>query len=166
MQFRSKNLTHFTNLNSLDIENNILPQHSQKPFRLYIFSNKHVSVWFQKKHLGCAISWHQRTTFLKHFESKCLYISVYLCKKNFWSKHLVTFYLMRGGLEIGGRLKNFLMAARCLGFIKCFTIFHFNWTFLKFKHFSAFWYFHPYHQNAQIFQTVWTSRVRLWPNFS
>ena len=40
-QFYSKNLTHFTNLNSLDIENNMLPQHGQKPFW-------HVSVWCQK----------------------------------------------------------------------------------------------------------------------
>ena len=32
IQFCSKNLTHFTNHNSLDIENNMLPQHSQKPF--------------------------------------------------------------------------------------------------------------------------------------
>ena len=48
IQFRSKNLTHFTNLNSLDIENNMLPQHSQKPFWLYKFSSKHVSVWCQK----------------------------------------------------------------------------------------------------------------------
>ena len=31
-QFYSKNLTHFANLNSLDIENNMLPQHGQKPF--------------------------------------------------------------------------------------------------------------------------------------
>ena len=38
IQFRSKNLTHFTNLNSLDIENNMLSQHSQKPFWLYKFS--------------------------------------------------------------------------------------------------------------------------------
>ena len=29
IQFRSKNLTQFTNLNSFDIENNMLPQHSQ-----------------------------------------------------------------------------------------------------------------------------------------
>ena len=35
--FRSKNLAHFTNLKSLDIEVNMLPQHSQKPFSLYIF---------------------------------------------------------------------------------------------------------------------------------
>ena len=32
--FRSKNLTHFTNLNSLDIENNMLLKHSQIPFSL------------------------------------------------------------------------------------------------------------------------------------
>ena len=32
IQFHSKNLTHFMNLNSLDIENNMLPQQSQKPF--------------------------------------------------------------------------------------------------------------------------------------
>ena len=29
IQFRSKRVTHFRNLNSLDIENNMLPQHSQ-----------------------------------------------------------------------------------------------------------------------------------------
>ena len=33
------------NLNSLDIKNNMLSQRSQKPFWLYKFSNKHVSVW-------------------------------------------------------------------------------------------------------------------------
>ena len=68
----SKNLTHFTNLNSLDVENKMLLQHSQKPFWL-------VSVQCQKKHLHCTISCHPRTAFLKHFESKCLRISVYLC---------------------------------------------------------------------------------------
>ena len=44
-----KNLTHFTNFNSLDTENNMLQQHSQKPVWLYKFSSKHVSVWWQKK---------------------------------------------------------------------------------------------------------------------
>ena len=83
IQFHSKNLTHFTNLNSLDIESNMLPQHSQKAFWLYKFSSKHVSVWCQKKHLHCTISWRPRTAFLKHFESKCLYISAYLRKKIF-----------------------------------------------------------------------------------
>ena len=76
IQFRSKNLTHFKNLNSLDIENNILSQRSRKPFLLDKFSSQHFSVWFQKKHLHCIISWRPRTAFLKHFESKCLYISV------------------------------------------------------------------------------------------
>ena len=32
IHFCSKNLTHFTNLNSIDIENNMLLQHCQKPF--------------------------------------------------------------------------------------------------------------------------------------
>ena len=48
IQFRSKNLTHFTNLNSLGVESNMLPQYSQKPFWLKNFSSKHVSVWCQK----------------------------------------------------------------------------------------------------------------------
>ena len=56
---------------------------SQKPLWLYKFSSKHVSVWCQKKHLHCTISWRSKTAFLKHFENKCLYISVYLHKKSF-----------------------------------------------------------------------------------
>ena len=85
IQFCSKNLSHFTNLNSLDIENNILSQHSQKPFWLYKFSANMflVSVWCQKKYLYCTLSCRQRTKFLKHFESKCLYISIYLLEKSF-----------------------------------------------------------------------------------
>ena len=86
IQFRSKHVTHFTNLNLLATENNMLPKHSQKPFSLYKFSSKHVSAWFQKKHLHWTISWHPRTGFLKHLESKCLYISVYLIKKIFVPK--------------------------------------------------------------------------------
>ena len=35
---------HFTNLNSFNIENNMLPRHSQKPLWLYKFSGKHISV--------------------------------------------------------------------------------------------------------------------------
>ena len=81
IQFRSKNLTHFTNLNSLHIENNMLPRYYQKSFSFYKFSSKHISVWCHKKYLHCTISWRSRTAVLKHFESKCLYISVYLPKK-------------------------------------------------------------------------------------
>ena len=60
---------------------------SKSPFWLCKFSSKHVSVSCQKKnHLHCTISWRPRTTFLMHFESKCLYISVYVRKKIFVSK--------------------------------------------------------------------------------
>ena len=69
----------FMNLNSLEIENNMLLQHSQKPFSLYTFSSQYFSVWCQKKHLPCSISWRLRTAFLKHFKATVcifLYISV------------------------------------------------------------------------------------------
>ena len=54
----------------------------KSPFWIFKFSSKHVSVWCQKKYLHRTISWHLRTAFLKHFESKCfvfLYISVRKC---------------------------------------------------------------------------------------
>ena len=35
IKFRAKNLSYFMNLNSVDIENNMHPQHSQKPFWLF-----------------------------------------------------------------------------------------------------------------------------------
>ena len=95
IQFRPKNLTHFTNLSSLVIENNMLAQHCQKCFWLYKFSSKHVSVWCQKRYLHCSI-WRSRTALLKHFESKCLYTSLYFCKKNFVSK-----VLSGGGAGLG-----------------------------------------------------------------
>ena len=84
IRFNSKHLTYFMNLNSLDIENNMFPKHNQKPFSLYKFSSKHVSVWCQKKNL----QWikHPRTAFFKYFESKCMYISVNLFKEIFVPK--------------------------------------------------------------------------------
>ena len=129
----------FTNLSSFEIENNMLPKHSQKPFSVYKFYSKHVSVWYQKKHLHCTISWHLRTTFLKHSESKCLYISVYLSNKFLYQRRIK---ILSGDMGGWGRLNNFLKVAYCLSLVKCFTIFHFNWSFLKFNYFSAFWYFH------------------------
>ena len=83
MQFRSRNLTHFTNLNSLDIKNDMLLQHSQKPKNL---SSDHVFVWCQKKYFHCTISWLPRTALLKPFESKWLYISKYFLKNFFVSE--------------------------------------------------------------------------------
>ena len=81
--YRSKNLTYFTNLNSLNIVKNILPQHSQKPILLNKFSRKHVSGWCHKKHLHWTISRRSRTASSNHWESKFLYITVYLRKKTF-----------------------------------------------------------------------------------
>ena len=51
IKFRSKHLTHSENLNSLDIENNMPPRRSQKPFSFHKCSSKHVSIWCQKNHL-------------------------------------------------------------------------------------------------------------------
>ena len=87
IQFCSKILTHSKNLNLLDIENKMLPQHSQKSFWLYkSVKSKYVSVWCQKKYLYRTISWYPRTAFLEHIESKCLYISIYPLKKIFVSE--------------------------------------------------------------------------------
>ena len=78
IQFGSNNLTHFTSLNSLDIENNMLMQHSQKPFLLYKFFSKHIPILCQKKHLQWTVSWLPRPEFLRHFECKNLYIFLYI----------------------------------------------------------------------------------------
>ena len=61
-----KNLTHFTNLRSLDIENNMLPLQSQKPFWLYKSSIKHVSVLCQKIIL---IEIFENSTVFQHFDT-------------------------------------------------------------------------------------------------
>ena len=81
IQFHSKK-RHFMNLNSLNIIN-IYLQHSQKPYSLYKFSSKHVSVWGQKKHLHRTISRRPKTAFAKQLESKCLCIPVNLCRNIF-----------------------------------------------------------------------------------
>ena len=100
----------------------MLPKHSRKTFSVKIFSSKHVSVWCQKKQLHCTISWCSRTTFLKHFESKCLYISVYI-SKNILFQRLSK--ILSGGMGGWGRLNTFLKAACCLVLVKyfarCFT---------------------------------------------
>ena len=61
----------------------MLPKHGQKPFWLYKFSGKHVSVWCQKKYLPYTISWRPGTAFLKHFERKFLCICIYLLIRRF-----------------------------------------------------------------------------------
>ena len=88
IKFRSKNLTHFTNLNSLDVENNMLPQHSQKPFWLKIFPANMFLFGVRKNicttpFLDVVQFIFGVTVFFKLFESKCLHISVYLRKRYF-----------------------------------------------------------------------------------
>ena len=71
INFRLENLTHFTNLNSLDIEKKYAPATKPKVFlTLQIFQQ--TSAWCQKNHSHCTISRRPRTEFSKHFESKCL----------------------------------------------------------------------------------------------
>ena len=82
IQFRSKSVTHFTNLNSLDIT----PSTQPKIFLTSQIFQQSCFCLVSKKILHCTISWRSRIAFLKHFESKCLYISKYLLKKTFVSE--------------------------------------------------------------------------------
>ena len=72
IQFRSKNVTHFKNLESLKSIKNILPQHSQK----------HVSGWCQKKKLHCTISRQKEKVHMAvstyHVISKRVHITVHI----------------------------------------------------------------------------------------
>ena len=81
-QFCSKDLAHFTNLNSFNIVKNILPQHSQKPYFTYFPANMFL-VSVRKKHLHCTISRRPSTVISKHLECKCLYIPINLCRNIF-----------------------------------------------------------------------------------
>ena len=105
----------------------MLSKHSQKAFWAYKVSSKHISVWCQRMYLHCTIFWRPSTTLLKHFKSKCLYISVYL---SFCFKDEARFYLVVRGAGGG-----WIISLRRL--IKCFTIFHFNWNFSKFIYFFS-----------------------------
>ena len=81
IQFRSKSVTHFTNLNSLDISPATQPEiflTSHFPAIMFLFG--------VKKTLHCTISWRSGTEFLKNFESKCLHISKYLLMTIFVSE--------------------------------------------------------------------------------
>ena len=114
----------------------MLPKHSQKPFSLYKFSSKHVSVWRQEKEI-CTTPFsdvhelHSWSTLKAN-----TYIFVHISLKKFCLKDLIR--TLSDGMGGGGRMNNFLKVARCLSLVKCFIIFHFNWNFWKFNNFSAF----------------------------
>ena len=118
----------------------MLPQHIQKPFWLYKCSSKHVSVWCQTKHLRSTIFWWSKSAFLKHFQTNfCIFPYTSVRKFLFQRRSKI----LSDGRWVGGwgRLNNFLKAARCLGLVKYFTIFNFNWNFLKSNYLPAFWSF-------------------------
>ena len=118
--YNESNLTHFTSLNSLDIENNILPQHNQKSFwplnfpanvfLLFVRKNNCTALFLDAQELH---SWSTLKanvcTFLYIFIRKFLFQR---CSK-----------ILSGGEWVEGKLNNFLKAARCLVLRKCFTIF-------------------------------------------
>ena len=95
LSFAQKNLTHLTNLNSLNIEKNMHPQHSQKPISPFKFSSKQpVSV---RKNICTgpfldAQELHSQST-LKANVCIFLYIAVIF----FYSRDLASFYLVGGG---------------------------------------------------------------------
>ena len=93
-QFRSKNLTHFMNLNSLDIENNMQPKTS---LTLQVFQQT------------CSCLMSEKTFALHHFltlqncilEALWKQMSVYFCislQEKFCSEDVVRFNLVGGGL--------------------------------------------------------------------
>ena len=77
-----------------------------------------------------------------HFRSTlkanvCIFL--YISVRNFFPTDVVTFYLMGVGW---GKAEWFLKVIRCLGLVKCFTIFYLDLNFIKFNYFLAFWHFH------------------------
>ena len=121
IQFCSKCLTHYINLNPLKF----LKMYSRNTAKNNIhfkISSKHVSGWCQKSHLHCFISRRQRTAFSKHYKAN-VRIFMYIPVRK-------VLFQRRGKLLSRGGLNNFLKTARCFGLEKCFKIFHFNWNFL------------------------------------
>ena len=68
------------------------------------------------------------------------YIFLYISLRKFLFQRLSK--ILSGGMGGWWRLNNFLKAARCLGLVKCFTIFHVEWNFSKFNYFLVFRYFY------------------------
>ena len=112
IQLRSKNLTYFTKLDSLGIENNMLPQKTKSLSDIKVFQKTCFCLVSQKKN----VLYHFLTPRNYILEALWKQMSVYFCislYENFCSREVIRFCLVRVGL----------------GLIKCFTIFHFNETF-------------------------------------
>ena len=72
----------------------------------------------------------------------------------------------RWKLSSGVGLNKFLPDSSLFEARKMFWNYHFNWNFWRFEYFLAFRYLHQQHWNAEILQTISSSRVRLWLTFS
>ena len=114
IQFRSKNLTHFRDLNSFNIIK-IKSCNTVKHLTLHIFQRTCFWLVSEKHHLHCTFSRRPITTLLKHLQSNCLDIPVNLRKK-------ILFQRCRKFLSVGG-LNSFLKAVCCLSPSKCFKFF-------------------------------------------
>ena len=111
----AQKLHYYTNINSLDIENNMPPQHNQEPFWLYKFSaNMFTAPFLDAQELH---SWGTLKA------NACIFL--YISLRKFLS-HRRSKVLSGKGWD-GGRLNNFLKAACCMGLLKYFTISRFNW---------------------------------------
>ena len=87
----AKKITHFTIQfpstilwTSIHLKLKMIPSHNTVK-SLSDFTNFPADMFVscQKKYLHCTLSWRPIIAFLKHFESKCLYISIYLLMKMF-----------------------------------------------------------------------------------
>ena len=111
----AQKLHYYTNINSLDIENNMPPQHNQEPFWLYKFSaNMFTAPFLDAQELH---SWGTLKA------NVCIFLYISLRTFLFQRRSKVS----SGKGWDGGRLNNFLKAACCMGLLKYFTIFRFNW---------------------------------------
>ena len=133
------------NLNSLDIENNMLSQHSQKPFWLDKFSANMFLFGVRKNICTAFFIDAQEIHYWSILKANvCIFLYISLRNLLFQRRSKV---LSGKGCDGEGRggsgwLNNFLKVAHCVGLAKCFKIFHFNWYFWKFYYFLAFWYFY------------------------
>ena len=79
----------------------MLPEHSQSLSEFTSFPANTFLFGVRKKYTHCIISWSPRTAFLKHFQSKCLDISVHIRQKIFVRKTKYDFIWWRGRLGKG-----------------------------------------------------------------
>ena len=133
------------NLNSLDIENNMLSQHSQKPFWLDKFS-ANMFLFGVRKNICTAPFLDPQELHSWSTLKANVFIFLYISLRNLLFQRRSKVLSGKGcdgeGRGGSGWLNNFHKVAHCVGLAKCFKIFHFNWYFWKFYYFLAFWYFY------------------------